>query len=408
MANLLFFNIPAHGHINPSLPLVKALVERGHHVTYFTTESYQRRVAATGADIRLYHDVEDQYFESRGLNGTIPQLAAVALLETAEKVLPELIDTAKTLQPDAILYDCMCPWGYYLAQIAGVPGISSSSLMPLAPKVLLNLQNLRLFLPLLAKGFSAGNQANRMAAQLGQRYNVTPLSRLTVLNAPGDLVIAYSSADYVPYADSLPRHTRLIGWTLQEQATDEQFTHTTGRPLVYVSLGTVSNENADFFMQCIRALGGTEYDVLISTGGRFDAGQFGELPANITIRPWVPQTQVLRQAALFITHGGLNSIHDGLFCGLPLLLVPQQTEQTFNARRVVELGAGLMLTKPAATAEAIRRSAERLLTEPSFRTAAQTLGETLHDHGKMGRAIDEIEALIRGSSQRRASAPAAT
>jgi UDP:flavonoid glycosyltransferase YjiC (YdhE family) len=47
MPEALFFNIPADGHINPSLPLVVELIWRGHEITYLTTEMYRQRVEAT-------------------------------------------------------------------------------------------------------------------------------------------------------------------------------------------------------------------------------------------------------------------------------------------------------------------------------------------------------------------------
>jgi len=98
---------------------------------------------------------------------------------------------------------------------------------------------------------------------------------------------------------------------------------------------------------------------------------------------------------LFITHAGLGSVHDGLYCGLPLLLVPQQEEQTITARRVVALGAGLLLKKKEVNAETIRERAARLLAEPRFGREAQRIGETLRAAGGAARAADEIEGMLR-------------
>ena len=151
---------------------------------------------------------------------------------------------------------------------------------------------------------------------------------MNVLNAPGDLSISYSSSAFIPFADSLEDHFRLVGWTLPDTSADEPFHHDTERTLIYISLGTVSNANLGFFKTCIKGLADTSYDVVISTGNSFDPAHFGTLPDNITVKSWVPQSQVIEQADLFITHGGLNSVHDGLYCGVPLLAVPQQTEQT--------------------------------------------------------------------------------
>jgi MGT family glycosyltransferase len=104
---------------------------------------------------------------------------------------------------------------------------------------------------------------------------------------------------------------------------------------------------------------------------------------------------VIKHAALFITHAGLNSVHDGLYFGVPLLLIPQQMEQYATAMRVVELGAGLMLQPEQVTAESIRTKAERLLSDPHFKTEAAHIGETFRNAGGMTRAVDEIEALLQ-------------
>jgi MGT family glycosyltransferase len=275
-----------------------------------------------------------------------------------------------------------------------LPSVSSASLMPLVPRAFLKPQVLRLFLPPLIKGMRASNDSLRLAQALGEQYGVRPLTRVEFLNAPGDLIISYSSAAYVPLSESLPENVKLVGWTWQENATDESFVHDSPRPLIYISLGTVANENLAFFQTCVSALADSPYDVLISTGGRFNIEQFGAIPDNIMIKAWVPQTQVLQQAGLFITHGGLNSVHEGLYCGLPLLVVPQQAEQTFNGMRVAELGAGLMLKPDEVTETLLRERVRLLLSDTAYSTAADRLSQSLRDAGGVERGADEIENLI--------------
>jgi MGT family glycosyltransferase len=394
MPKALFFSIPAHGHINPSLPLVTELIRRGHEVIYFTTADYRQRVEATGAAVRIYNGIDDDYFDVRGLDGSFPQKAALALLTTTKNILPELLETVNQAKPDYILYDCMCPWGYFVAQIMGLPAVSSASLMPMSSRVMLDWRALRIALPMLLKGFKAGNEANRLSKELGKQYNMKSLSMMNILNAPGDLIISYSSPAYVPFADTLPENVKFVGWTMLENKVDEPFIHDSDRPLVYISLGTVINENKSFFELCIRAFAGMLYDVLITTGGRFSPEQFGTLPENITVKLWVPQAQVLRHTALFITHGGLNSIHEGLYCDVPLLVVPQQTEQTFNAMRVVELGTGLMLQEHTVTEMTLRARVQQLLSDPRYRTQAARIGGTLRSAGGMAKAVDEINYLL--------------
>lgn len=400
MPSAIFFNVPAHGHINPSLPLVAELTRRGHAIVYLTTESFRARVEATGARVRIYQGIGDDYFGGPGLDGSQPQYAARALLATTQAILPELLEAIGQTRPDYALYDSMCPWGYFAARIAKLPSVSSASLLPLSPRMLRDWRVMRLALPMLVGGLGHAREAGRLSRALAEQYRVPPLGMMSFLNVPADLVISYSSAAYVPYAESLPGNVRLTGWTLEDKTDAAGFVHEGEGPLIYASLGTLINANPQFYRACIAAFAGSARTLLISTGGRFQPDQFGTLPPNVTLRSWVPQAQVLRQASLFITHGGLNSLHDGLYCGLPLLIVPQQAEQTVNGLRVVQLGAGLMIPKDKVTPDALRAAADRLLGEPRFAAEARRIGESFRAAGGVSRAADEIEALL--ASRKRA------
>ena len=69
-------------------------------------------------------------------------------------------------------------------------------------------------------------------------------------------------------------------------------------------------------------------------------------PENFTVRPFVNQNEILKHAALFITAGGMNSLHEALYFGVPCLMCPQQGEQRLNARRFERLGFGKILQDP--------------------------------------------------------------
>jgi MGT family glycosyltransferase len=400
MPKSVFFNVPGHGHVNPSLPMVAELARRGHQITYFITEKYRARVEAVGAKFQPYTSVPDDYFEARRLDGGHPQKVAYNLITTAEEILPELLKTTQAIQPDYIMFDGMCPWGYLVARILNITAVTSLALMPLTsppPSALLNFQLVSLILPMVFRDFGMGLEANKCSRALGKKYNIAPLGPMTLLNAYGDICISYTSSYFQPFASTVSEAVRFVGWTLNESAADDSFPFEPGqgKPLIYVSLGTINNDDVAFFKTCIEAFTGSDYFIVMSTGNGIDPESFGVLPENIVIRSWIPQIDVLKRAALFITHGGMNSLHDGLYLGVPLLLVPQQAEQTLNALRVVELGAGLMLKKAQVNAEALRTNAAQLLATPRFKAEAERIGDTLRAAGGATRAADEVELLMQ-------------
>lgn len=404
MPKALFFNVPAYGHVNPSLPLVTELVRRGHQITYFITPAFRNSVEAAGAAFQPYPDIHDDYFDARGLHGGLIQKVVYELMKTAQAVLPELLQMASALQPDYILYDGMCPWGCMVARILKRPSVASLALLPLSKppaRLWFSPHFVRMFLPAIFRDFRLGMQANQRAQALAKHYHVQPLGQMQLMNAPADLEISYTSSYFQPRVETVSPRVCFVGRTIDDNPLDHTavFAHVNDRPLIYISLGTLNNDDAVFFKHCIQAFAGQPYAVIMSTGQRISPETFGQLPENIAIYDWVPQAAVMKRASLFITHAGLNSVHDGLYFGVPLLLVPQQIEQCITALRVAELGAGLLLDPGHRTAHTIRHLANRLLAEPQFKAEAVRIGETLRSAGGMSRAADAVETMLKTSDR---------
>lgn len=138
-------------------------------------------------------------------------------------------------------------------------------------------------------------------------------------------------------------------------------------------------------------LGGT---VIVSTG-QTDPAALGPLPVNVLTRRSVPQPDVLARSAIFITHGGMNSVNEAMYAGVPMLVVPQGADQPLVASRVVDLDAGLSIRPEDVSVEGVRALAQRLLDEPRFRAAASTLQTAQRQAGGYRRAADTVIALIR-------------
>jgi MGT family glycosyltransferase len=108
----------------------------------------------------------------------------------------------------------------------------------------------------------------------------------------------------------------------------------------------------------------------------------------------VPQLQVLDRAALFVTHGGMNSVNEAMLAGVPMLVVPLGADQPLVARRVVELGAGLALRADEAAVGTVHEHARRLLRDPRFREAAAAQRAAHQQAGGVQRAADELELYL--------------
>jgi UDP:flavonoid glycosyltransferase YjiC (YdhE family) len=112
----------------------------------------------------------------------------------------------------------------------------------------------------------------------------------------------------------------------------------------------------------------------------------------------VPQLAVLERAAVFVTHGGMNSALEGLACGVPLVVIPQHGEQLLSGLTVAGRGAALMRREHVAgqtlDASVLRRDVEKVLAARSFKTAALRMQKSIRATGGFRQAADEVQAYV--------------
>ena len=132
----------------------------------------------------------------------------------------------------------------------------------------------------------------------------------------------------------------------------------------------------------------------MSIGESIDVNTFKSIPSNFIVRNYVSQLEILKQADVFITHGGMNSTNEGLYYDVPLVLVPQSGDQPFVAKRVEELGAGIIIEKDKVTPEILKQSVVNILSDSNFRMNSKKIGESLREAGGFKKGVDEILNLL--------------
>src|SRR5262249_25217465 len=167
----------------------------------------------------------------------------------------------------------------------------------------------------------------------------------------------------------------------------------------YLSLGTLHRGSEAFLRDCLKAFAGLPARFVLSTGSQVDPAALGmPVPSNCLVLPSAPQLAVLRRAAVFITHGGMNSVLEGLTYGVPLLVIPTQVEQVVIGLTVAERGAALVRREHLAgrrlDAGTLRHDVERMLTTPAFKLAASELQAQLGATSGYRQAADEVQAYV--------------
>ena len=143
-----------------------------------------------------------------------------------------------------------------------------------------------------------------------------------------------------------------------------------GRPLIYASMGTLQNRQKSIFETIAAACAELGGQLVLSLGSRDQ-----ELEANFAGRPIVvpfaPQLELLRRAALTITHAGLNTALESLAQGVPMVAIPITNDQPGVASRLEWLGVAEVIQPSHLTVSRLRARVRRVLSEPHYRASAQ-------------------------------------
>jgi MGT family glycosyltransferase len=403
----LFFGLPVYGHVNPTLPLIRELSRRGDDIIYLSTAEFEPRITATGARFRAYR------------NGFLPELGTVArrldelawlLMRTTSELLADELSDYRAARPDYVITDSVAQWGHWIGEILDVPVITSVSTFAF------NRHVIRYGVAHGVRPRSAGQFLSKLRHILRAARLMGRLRRTYGAKGPGlmpmsasALSLVYTSRDFQPRAETFDDRFCFVGPLFEPRAGDPDFPWAAlgRRRVVYVSLGTLFNDALPFYRICFEALKDVDAQIVLSAGSRISLDELGTPPPNMLVRTHVPQIAVLERTAAFVTHGGMNSVSESLFNAVPVVVIPQMSEQEIVGRRVEELGAGVFLAKHAVTADRLRASVERILSDESYALAARRLADSLRAAGGAPRAADAVQALVRSQQMKKGGHEAA-
>lgn len=384
---------PAHGHVNPTLPLVEELVRRGHRVSYATGPDLIPAVETAGAHgVRLPSELP-QFMPSRGdFSGENFAEMLTHFLADARKCYPIMREHFANDLPDAVCYDMMTFTGRMLAESLDVPGVA------LVPNFAENEQfSLRdEFMP---ANFDPESPAlmdfNRQMQEFAAEHGVTVDGGVMDGRGVADLNLVCLPKDFQLAADTFDDRFRFIGPMFGDRAHSEPWQPADpDTPLLFISLGTAFNRDAEFYRTCFEAFRDSSFQVALAIGHRVDIAELGDIPANFDVRAHFPQLAVLRHAAVFLSHTGMNSTMESLSYGVPLVAVPQMPEQEANARRVEELGLGHRLDPDTLTAETLRQTVDEVAASDEIRANLAEFQQVINKCGGEVAGADAIEAHL--------------
>ena len=390
MSKIVFFCIPAHGHTNPTLGVVRELICRGHEVFYYSYNMMREKIESTGATFISCdeYDQEQRLDAKDGARiGKDLAFSTQILVDTTLALDDAVCEHMKGLKPDCIVADSMAVWGKIVALKLGSPFVSSTTTFAF------NQHSARIMKQRLGQMFGmifSMSKINKNIKRLQDKgYPVKSVLDI-IQNDNNTDTIVYTSPEFQPCSETFSEKYVFVGPSIRPV---ENMIEKKSDKLIYISMGTVINDSTEFYKKCIEALANTKYQVIMSVGNLINIEDLGAVPDNITISRFVDQIAVLSQADVFLTHCGMNSVNESLYYKVPLVMYPQTSEQDGVATRVEQLGAGIRLKY--VNAKSITETIENVLHTKSYYEQAAKISEGFHKCTGVKGAADKIEQMCK-------------
>ena len=416
MAKFGVFCFPGSGHLNPMVALAHCLQRRGHEVVIFGIADTEAGVRTAGIE---FHRIGAEDYPPGTLKKLDEQLARLkgiaALRFTLERVrhstsmiLRDGPEAVRAANVGALLVD-EAEFAGNVADHLGLPWISIALFPPLLPDDRF---------PPFWLGWAAGQDwlsrlRNRIAMQV-LLWIATPIFSvvnqqrsawgLKPFKRPEDQLSPLVQIAQLPEAlefdirGERPAGLHYTGPFLRAEhrpAVDFPWDRLDGRRLIYASLGTLQNGSEAIFKTIGEACAGLDAQLVLSMGGGLDPARLGTLAGDPLVVRFAPQLDLLKRAALVITHGGLNTVLESLSEGVPMVAVPLANDQPGVAARLKARGACVVVSPHWLNAARLRKAVTLVLEDATYREAAQRLQRAIQQLDGPGRGAELIEQALK-------------
>ena len=385
MSKIVFFNIPAHGHTNPTLGVVKELVWRGHTVWYYSYNAMREKIESAGATFISCDDYDVEQKLSAKDSARVGKDLAFStkiLVDTTLALDDKICREMEEIKPDCIVADSMALWGKAASLKLGIPFVSSTTTFAFnehSAKIM--KQGIGDLIKMI---FSIPKTTKQVKRLKDKGYPVKNILDI-IANDKNTHTIVYTSCEFQPCSETFSEKYAFVGPSIRpatetiEKKKDK---------LIYISMGTVNNNMFPFYKTCISALKDTDYQIVMSVGNLVSIDEFGKLPENVSVFPHVDQIAVLEKADVFVSHCGMNSACESLYFSVPLVMLPQTTEQKGVAERILELGAGIKPEK--ANANSLLNAINEILSDSTYKQNAAKISQGFKTSSGAKGAADKI------------------
>ncbi len=299
----LFFSLPSvsvHHTLTPFLDEISSAYE----IVCYNTEAF--RPAPDGRfRFKAYPPYEGGYNPgSMEVTASHFKFGEV-LFDTAHDLLDFLVAEVESEKPDFILHSHLALWGKLLARHFRLPAVTLFTTFILDERIMLpGVRALNSGQKVDFANIHQGKVLYQKIQSLYQRLQLADKIDIWDLYVnKGGLNLSFILEAFQPRKEILGPEHQFVGFPLRVPP------ESVGHEIIYVALGTVFNQEEAFYRLCIRVLEGFAMPCVLSVGRKINKEIFGALPGHITIEQFTDQVRVLGRTAVFLTRGGMASLH---------------------------------------------------------------------------------------------------
>ena len=367
-----FLSLPSISVSKTLLHTINELVQIGHEMIYFNTESF-RPAREAAYKFRPYPETQAG-FNTQTIDADISlfQLGE-SLIDTTSAVMDFLLEEVKREKPDYILHSHLATWGKLLAQKVKLPAVSLYTTFMLdkevvRPHLLSKQQGMNHSPQVLAYAKQFYTKSQKIYARMG--IDEVPDIWEVYVNRE-KLNVSYILESFQPSSALFSDICNYVGFPI---SVDRQAIR---HEQIYVSMGTIFNKDKAILSICMDVLEALSIPAVISSGNQKQAdlayNRAGS--GHIRLLPFVKQIEELHKSSMFITHGGMASVQEAVYTLTPMIVIPSIPEQEITAKRIEELGIGIYLPR-------------KELNRENLKNAIQTL---MHNHKSY---VSKLNALV--------------
>jgi MGT family glycosyltransferase len=378
----LLTSLPAYGHLHSVSALAKAMQAAGHVVCLATSSKLCSTVEQNGipcvpAGLTWGGDLADT---RPALSSTPPAMRSLRTrqriypVELPSHMLKDLSRVIEEFAPDVVVSERDEHAGPIAAETHGLPyALTSAGFHPLVPDA----------------------KARRALSRTRKKHGLDP-------DLEGVAAFRHLYLDFIPswFAGerfTLPSRQEVAfvesGICRRPHPELDLGNLVTGRPTIYVTMGTIANRHVEVLRTVIEALR-PDLNLIVSIGENRDPGELGEPGTGVVMARWVTHEQVMQHCCGVVCHAGTNTTLAALSAGRPVVLIPVLSDQPDIAQRCVDLGVGTRLDWRRLDASAVIKAVTSILEDPSYGQRAAGLAEANERAPGIRAAVRAVEEIV--------------